>query len=163
MSFSVTKNGKELPNFLYTWDAATQTFSSKEDWLVLDFSNMNKVTFNTRSCCTFNAGGNCTFNTGGYCTFHTGSNCTFDTGSDCTFNTRSKCTFTTGNECVVVRRDVFEIITLEKGKTIKLNDTHVKGFTVIEAPKFKTITIDGKDVEISKESFNSLKEYFKNQ
>ena len=91
MSFSITKNGKSLDKSLYTWDETTQTLSTKEDYLVLDFSGYNN--------CTFKTGNYCTFNTGSYCTFITGSGCTFDAGYDCTFNTGSFCTFDTGFRC----------------------------------------------------------------
>jgi hypothetical protein len=74
--FYVTQNGIPLDPSKYTWDEETNTFSTNESNLVLDFSGINSVVFNT----------------GHYCTFKTGHNCTFDTGSDCTFNTGSDCT-----------------------------------------------------------------------
>jgi len=198
-SFSVTKNGKELDSSLYTWDEETKTFSTKESNLVLNFNNLNEVTFNTGLRCIFNTGSYCTFNTGSECTFDTGSDCTFDTGldctfntgsdctfdtgldctfntesdctfntesdctfntgSDCTFNTGSDCTFNTGSKCVIVRKDVFEVITLKEGKKIKLNGWKEKGYT--EVKDTKTISIDGKDIEISLESYKAFKEQFK--
>ena len=71
---------------------------------------------------------------------------TFITGSDCTFNTSSDCTFDTGSSSVIIRRDEFEVITLEEGGHIKLNEFRVKGYTHIKDTK--TITIDGKDIGI---------------
>jgi hypothetical protein len=97
--FSVTKNGKVLDPSLYIWDENTKTFSSKEKVLVLDFTDIYGVTFNTGRYCTFNTGTCCTFNTDHDCTFKTGTYCTFNTGSDCTFNTGSFCTFNTGYSC----------------------------------------------------------------
>jgi hypothetical protein len=112
-----------LSKKLYDWDKKTKIFSSKEDGLVLDFTGIDGVTFNTGSYCTFKTGHECTFNTGPsctfktssdctfktgyscafytgyYCTFNTGNSCTFDTGSDCTFKTDSSCTFLTGSHC----------------------------------------------------------------
>jgi len=41
---------------------------------------------------------------------------------DVSFDTGSYCTFKTGSYCVVVRRDVFEVIQLVKGKKIRLNN-----------------------------------------
>ena len=139
MNFSVTRNGKVLDPDLYNWDEKTKVFSTKENNLVLDFSNMNYVTFKT----------------GSYCTFTTGSDCTFTTGSYCTFKTSSNCTFTTGSDCVIVRRDVFEIIQPKEGKPIKLKEYGTKGFDFVK--KDKTITIDGKDIVISEESYQNLK------
>ena len=63
----VSKNGNPLDLSLFEWDEKTNTFSSYEDGLVLDFKDIS----------------NCTFDTSGYCTFNTGWNCTFDTGGDC--------------------------------------------------------------------------------
>ena len=115
MNFSVTQYGKELDPSKYNWDPKTKTFSTTEDDLVLDFSNINGVTF--------------------------------DTGDNCTFKT--------GKESVIVRRDVFEIIQPKPEETIKLNSISIKGYTVVN-PK-RIISIDGKDIEISEESFQNLK------
>jgi hypothetical protein len=69
MKFSVTKNGELLDTKLYSWDPKIKTFCSNEDGLVLDFSNIDGVTFKTDSYCTFKTGNYCTFTTGFYCTF----------------------------------------------------------------------------------------------
>ena len=123
----VLQNCKPLSLDKFEWDENTNTFSSSEDYLVLDFSGMNY--------CTFKTGSNCTFKTYSNCTFNTCYNCTFNTGSDCTFNTGSNCTFDTGSECVVVRRDVYEVIELEEGKEIKLNGWGIKGYTEVNSKK----------------------------
>src|SRR3990167_5193985 len=99
------------------------------------FNTGSNCTFNTGSNCTFDTGYYCTFNTGSYCTFNTGSNCTFDTGYYCTFNTDYYCTFKTGSECVAVRRDIYEVIEIPKGKTIRLNGYGVKGYVAVEEPE----------------------------
>jgi len=145
----VLKNGEPLALHLFEWDEKTNTFNSKENGLVLDFKGVNNCTFDTGSDCTFKTGSNCTFNTGSDCTFKTSSNCTFDTGYYCTFNT--------GKNSVIVRRDIFEVITLtEETNHIRLNPCEVKGHEVI-SDKVKII-IDGKEVEISKESAKALKD-----
>jgi hypothetical protein len=156
--FSVTKNGKVLDPSLYNWDEKTKTFSSNEDGLVLDFTGVNRVTFNTSysnkctfktgsSCtfitgdsCTFNTGFDCTFKTYSYCTFitdfscifNTGSYCTFKTGSDCTFYAGFNCTFEVGKNCSLIRCDVKGVTEIPTGKKIKLNDHEITGYTVIE-------------------------------
>lgn len=119
----VLQNGKPLDLDEFAWDENTNTFSSNEDRLVIDFKGI--------SDCTFNTGPSCTFNTGAYCTFKTGYNCTFNTGSYCTFDTGAFCTFDTGAFCVVVRRDVYEVIELKASKRIKLNGFCEKGYTVL--------------------------------
>ena len=99
MTFSVTQYGKPLSETKYKWDEETRTFSTKEDDLVLDFSDYSNVSFVTGYSCTFKTGPCCTFKTGNYCTFTTWSDCTFTTGSSCTFTTGSCCIFTTGHYC----------------------------------------------------------------
>ena len=142
----VLKDGKPLSLDLFTWDEGTKTFSSKMNGLVLDFKGI--------SYCTFNAGSYCTFYTGYNCTFKTGYDCTFDTGSDCTFKTGYDCTFTCKKQCVVIRRDVYEIIEVSEGVTIKLNGYGIKGYEEVDK-KYK-LTFEGKEVEISKESAINL-------
>ena len=174
----VLKDGKLLALDKFSWDEKTLTFSSAENGLVLDFSDVKRVTFKTTDHCTFKTGYDCTFNTGYYCTFDTGSdctfdtrfnctfktydnctfktgeNCTFDTDYDCTFDTRFNCTFKTyencafdtgsyctfdtadnctlktGEECVIVRRDRFEVIQPEAGKTIQTCPHEIPGYLV---------------------------------
>ena len=103
----VLQNGEQLSLDKFSWDESTRTFSSVENDLVLDFSNLNYYTFCTGSYCTFKTGSdctfktsyNCTFDTDSYCTFDTDSYCTFDTGSNCIFDTDSYCTFDTDSDC----------------------------------------------------------------
>ena len=103
----VIRNEKQLPLDKFSWDEKSRTFSTVENNLVLDFSDLDFCTFKTGLSCTFNTGHNCTFKTGSGCTFKTGSgctfntssSCTFDTGFDCTFNTGFDCTFNTGHKC----------------------------------------------------------------
>ena len=95
----VLQNGNPLPLDKFEWDEKTNTFSSNEDNLVLDFQGIDYCTFKTGSDCTFDTGFDCTFDTGSYCTFDTGSGCTFDTGFYCTFDTGCDCIFDTGSDC----------------------------------------------------------------
>ena len=96
----VLKNGKPLALKRFSWDEKTNTFSSSESNLEIDFKDINNCVFNVvSSFCTFRTGGNCTFDTGGGCTFNTGYNCTFRTGGNCTFRTSFGCTFKTGFDC----------------------------------------------------------------
>ena len=95
----VLQNGEQLSLDKFLWDEKSRTFSSVEDNLVLDFSDLNNCTFDTGSNCTFKTGSNCTFKTNYNCTFKTGSNCTFKTNYNCTFKTGSNCTFKTDSYC----------------------------------------------------------------
>ena len=140
----VLKGGEPLSLNLFDWDAETNTFSSREDNLVIDFSGVYNCTFKTYSDCTFKTGSFCTFKTGSGCSFKTGSDCTFKTGSDCTFKTGytctfktgadctfktgSNCTFKTGLNCVVVRRDVFEVILLKENIETMICPYNIKGY-----------------------------------
>jgi hypothetical protein len=123
----VLQNGKPLSLDKFEWDEKTNTFSSNEDYLVLDFAGVD----------------NCTFKTSFYCTFDTGSYCTFKTGSDCTFDTGFGCTFEAEENCVVVRRDIYEVIELKSGQKIKLNECGIKGYQVVDEP-----TLSGKKVKV---------------
>ena len=180
MKFSITQNGKELSKRKYNWDENTQTLSTNENNLILNFSKYNGITFKTGHSCTFNTGYSCTFKTGYYCIFNTNNNCTFDTGSNCifktghncifktgfdctfktgfscTFETGSNCTFTCGEKCVCIRRDIYKVIEIPENKTIKLNEYQVKGYS-FQLQKRK-IVIDGKEIEMSEESYQNLKE-----
>ena len=131
----VFKNGKPLDLDKFEWDEKTNTFSSSEDYLVLDFNGMSYRTFNTGSDCTFKTGSYCIFKTGSHCTFNTGSDCTFNTESGCTFKTESHCTFKTGENCVVVRKDTYEVIELKSGQKIKLKEYSIKGYDILEEEK----------------------------
>ena len=110
----VLQNGKPLALNKFKWCEDTKTFSSKKSNLVLDFSGI--------SHCTFDTGADCTFKTGWDCTFKTRAGCTFDTGVSCTFNT--------GSDCVIVRRDIFDIVTPEAGQKIQLPPYGIKGHLV---------------------------------
>ena len=80
---------------------------------------------------------------------------TFNTGSDCTFDTGHSCTFTCGEKCVCIRRDIYEVIEIPENKTIKLNKYEIKGYS-FQLQKRK-IVIDGKEIEMSEESYQNLK------
>jgi len=71
----VLQFGKPLDLDKFEWDEKTNTFSSKEDNLILDFSGVNGCTFKTGSGCIFIS----IFKTDFNYTFKTGSSCTFDT------------------------------------------------------------------------------------
>ena len=145
MSFTVSRYGKTLdPNF-YTWDKENKIFTTKEDNVVLDFSTIDGVTFNTGSFCTIEAGSNCIFNigddcnvisgsgcnvvSGSGCMINTCSGCTFDVKDECVFKTGSSCEFKVGIECVIIRRDNFEVIHPDEKKILKLNKFWETGFT----------------------------------
>lgn len=128
----VLQNGKPLDFDKFSWDENTNTFSTTESNLVIDFFGILH--------CTFKTGSHCTFKTGSCCTFKTGSHCILSTGAYCTFDTLSSCTFKTGAYCVFVRRDVFEFFEIPVGITIKLNGYQAKGYSVIEELKEFQVT-----------------------
>ncbi len=144
----VLQNGKPLALDKFEWDEKEKIFSSGENDLIIDFASINGITFNTESNCVFktesycrfNTNYNCQFNTGADCVFNTGTDCIFktkfdcqfNTGSDCVFDTGSTCVFNTGSDCVVVRKDIYEIIELEAGVKIKLNNYCIKGYEEIK-------------------------------
>lgn len=153
MGFSITKNGKKLKRWHYSWNKKTRTLSTKEEGLFLDFSDMGMenvkfitgsfCTFKTRSDCTFRTSHSCTFDTGSQCVFYTANNCTFDTGSHCTFETGSGCMFRASHSCkfdvgeasTLIRRNVMDAIILPSDITIKTNRPDVRDYNII---RYKT-------------------------
>lgn len=96
----VLQNGKPLALKKFSWCEKTNTFSTQEKGLVLDFKNVCKCNFKTGDSCIFKTDWGCTFETGEYCSFTTGSDCTFKTKSNCIFDTGWSCTFNTGWNCI---------------------------------------------------------------
>ena len=95
----VLQNGKPLDLDKFKWDEETNTFSSYEPNLILDFKDVSNCTFNTEYNCIFKTGAFCTFNTESSCIFNTGANCIFETDSNCIFKTGFSCIFNTGAFC----------------------------------------------------------------
>ncbi len=95
----VLQNGKPLDLDKFEWDEKTNTFTTQENDLMLDFGNIDNFNFNTGSNCSFRAGSNCNFETCSNCNFITLDNCNFNTGSNCSFDTGSNCSFDTGSNC----------------------------------------------------------------
>ncbi len=169
----VLQNGEQLALDKFEWDEKAEVFSTTESNLVLDFKDVNCVTFTTGSDCTFTTGSYCTFTTGyqcvittGYqCVITTGSDCVITTGHDCTFTTGFHCVITTGSDCVittgfscvVIRRDVYEVIELKEGVKIMLNGSGIKGYKEIpDESEDVEIIVDGKTTIISRKSAIAL-------
>ena len=89
----ILKNGKQLDLDLFSWDKNTRTFSSKENNLILDFSDIDNLVFNT----------------GSDCTFKTGSDCTFKTGSDCVIIRRDKYQIIESKENEIIKLNPYGI------------------------------------------------------
>jgi hypothetical protein len=53
-----------------------------------------------------------------------------------------------------VRRDIYQVIELQAGENIKLNEYNIIGFEVLNN---KTIKIDDKQIILSAESYENLK------
>lgn len=149
MNYSVTQNGKPLSKDKYTFDEKTKTFSSEEDDLVLDFSDIKWATFKTWSYWNFITWSYWNFKTWSGCIFNTWSNCNFNTWSGCNFDTLYSCTFNTSSECVVIRRDVYEVIELKEWVAIKLNWSWVKWYEVVE-PKPEEMIMEQLEKELGR-------------
>ena len=112
----VSLMGKPLDELKFLWDNHAKTFSSLVDNLVLDFGDLNGITFEL----------------GAKCVVVAGDRCTFTGGADNIFNTGHSCVFDAHEGSYVVRRDISEFIELEEGKTIRLNKNDVPGYTYVE-------------------------------
>ena len=98
----VLQDGKPLDLNKFEWDEETNTFSSNENGLVLDFKGINGYGCGINGCTTSS---DFIFNTDYYCPFNTGYYCIFD----CEEN------------CVIVRR-VKGYTKLEPEETIQIGD-----------------------------------------
>ena len=123
----VLQNGKPLDLDKFEWDKETRTFSTNQHNLVLDFSNLDCITFKTGDYCTFTTSYNCIFTTGRSCVFTTAWDCVFTTGRSCVFNTGWDCVFKTGDDCVIVNRNVYEVIIGNKDDIIQIPRFGIKG------------------------------------
>lgn len=121
--FTVSQFGKPLDSSKYCWDATEKVFSSKESNLLLDFSIYTKATFNVKD----------------YCTIIAGSNCIFNVRDCCTIKTKENSIIIAGKNSVIIRKDVFEIISLEEYRAIKLNDALVPGFQYVTDDNYTLI------------------------
>jgi len=149
----VLKDGKPLDSSLFDWDEKTNTFSSRESGLVIDFRFVSYCTFRTGPYCTFKAGDHCTFrteegcvfNTGGHCTFRAERDCVFDTGHSCVFNTKGDCVFNAGENCVFETGDSCTFNTLSNC-TFKTGDRCIVirrlGYEVIELKSGQKIRLN---------------------
>ncbi len=147
----VLQNGQPLALDKFEWNEKARVFSTTESNLVLDFKDVNYVTFDTGHDCTFTTGyqcvittgyqcvittgSDCVITTGFSCTFTTGSSCTFDTGSSCTFTTGSSCTFTTGSSCTF---DTGSSCTFDTGFSCTFNTNSNCTFTTSFSCTFTT-------------------------
>ena len=113
----VLQRGKPLAMSKFSWDEKTNTFSSEEYSLVLDFRGIS------------------------HCTFKTGSDCTFKTGSNCTFKTDSNCTFTCYSNAFIVNKEKNNVLVLRESGTQEIIDLNN-----IEKGKFYKFEIGKKAV-----------------
>ena len=103
----VLQNGKPLDLDKFEWDEKTNTFSSCEYSLVLDFANVGSSTIKAGDSSTIDAGGSSTIDVGYSSTIKAG-----------------------GFDCVIVNRNVFEVITPEEGDIIQICPYEVAGHLV---------------------------------
>ena len=123
----VSQHGKPLAKKLFNWDAQTSTFSSKEDYLIIEcnFLTTHKLgrIFITGSRCIFHKV-DC------YGLFKTGSDCVFnEIFANNTFITNDSCVFHSlrGRDNDIIRCDTKEVISLSPDKTLRLNED--RGYT----------------------------------
>jgi len=116
----VLQNGKPLDLELFTWGESTNTFSSAEKNLVIDFGNVDSA--------TIDAGDSATIKAGSYATIDAGSSATIKAGHSATIDAGSSATIKAGKECVIVNRNVFQVIMPEIGETIKICPYNIAGY-----------------------------------
>lgn len=92
----VLQNGEVLDLDLFSWDDKTNTFSSNEDYLVIEFNDYYNATVKTGSNATVTTGYDSTVTTGYYSTVTTGYNSTVKTRGYSTVKTGYYSTVKTG-------------------------------------------------------------------
>jgi hypothetical protein len=152
MKFTVSKNGKPFTD--YTWDEKTKTFSSDANGLVIDMSELSRVTIKCGWHSTIKCKGYSTIKCKGYSTMRCGYGSTIKCGGNSTIKCEGNSTITADGEfIVVIRWDCEDFYRLDS-QTIKTNEYGVVGYEAVDEKKI--ITIDGKDIELSKESYEAL-------
>ena len=158
----VIRKDEDSKRINYNFDPKINLFYTEENDLIIECDN---------PFITFNIGDNCDLTTDDVCVINAGSNCNIKTGNSCVvLNAEDSC-FETGRACIFhVSEGTFKVkgpaivihipsMTVKEFKdsyfTLKTNGN---GDPVYDFPPVKhTITIDGKDIEISHESFENLK------
>jgi len=179
----VLKNGKPLELDKFTWCEKTNTFSTTEDGLVLDFSDLSNCFIYIRNHNTIIAGYSNTI-TAGYSNTITAGDSNTITARDLntitaessntitaessntiaardlnTIKAESSDTITASNNCVYIRTDIFEVIMLEKGKKYQIAPYKIKGYLkdgIYSETGKKSVIIDGILSEVIKEKGNIL-------
>jgi hypothetical protein len=163
----VLKNGKPLELDKFTWCEKTNTFSTTEDGLVLDFSDLSNCFIYIRNSNTITAGDSNTITAGYYNTItaeynntiRAGSSNTIRAGSSNTITAGNSNTITVGEKCVYIRIDIFEVIMLEEGKKYQIAPYNIKGYLkdgIYSETGKKSVIIDGILSEVIKEKHNIL-------
>lgn len=155
----VLHNGEMIKFDDFTWDKKKRIFSSKLNGIVLEFSEINFSTINVGNYSTIKAGLESTIKSGFHSMIYAGSDSKIKTGSKSIIKTCDSSTIYAGEKSVCVRSDIFEFFKIPTNKKIKINEWLKRGYTFIEN---HTIKIDGKELKLSNDSYNELKEFFKN-
>ena len=126
----VLQNGRPLALSQFTWCKKTKTFSSDEDFLVIDFTGVDGVCVNAGNGCTITTEDGCTIKAGSDCTITTGGYCTITTEDDCTITAEWDCAITAGRDSVIINRNLFEVIQPKAGQVIQICPVGVAGHLV---------------------------------
>lgn len=157
IKYRIIKDWKHLDRSLYTFDEKTRTFSSKENWIIVDFTWRYWITFDVDDYCVIRCGDNCIVRCGSSCFIDVGSFCSVSANNHCTFLAGNNCTFSTGRYWIIRRKDVYEIIEAPINTEIKLNAHLIKWFTIVEKKeKIKIKTEDWQTISIDREKAEKL-------
>jgi len=126
----VLQGGKPLKLTKFSWREKTKTFSSNEDGLVIDFSNIDNSTIKAGWKSTITAGPYSTITAGWYSTIKAGSYSTITAGSYSTITAGWNSTITAGEYSVIVNRNVFEVIQPQEGDVIQICPQNIPGHLV---------------------------------
>lgn len=116
----VLQNGKPLALNKFTWNEATKTFSSNENGLVIDFSDIDSATIDCRHSATIKCWDDATINCGYSATIDCWDDATINCGDHATIKCR-------GDQSAIINRNIFEVIQPKNGDTIQICPRDIPG------------------------------------
>ncbi len=85
------KNGEKLEHYLYKVNMNSKKFTTNMDYLSLDFSKIDGMSFYIGSDSILKVGDSCKIETLEGCDIIAGENCNITTGADCNIKTKDNC------------------------------------------------------------------------
>jgi len=127
----VLQFGKPLDLDKFSWCEKTKTFSTSENYCVIDFTEVEGVTIVSGDC-SIQKAGDCSIQKAGDFSIQKAGNNSTQTAGWSSTQTAGACSIikVLGKDCVIINRDVFEVIIPKKGDIIQICPYGIKGHLV---------------------------------